>query len=137
MSGGESLDKYGDRRDCDEEAEPAETAAIGQILPPGAVHQGVGLRIPPLAPIDLDDLGADPGGVLIMLDQVTDPQNIGAIFRSAAAFGARGVILQDRHAPLLTGADIKAVGNGNGLKLLEMAHGNPAMQEALRRQGAA
>jgi len=88
--------------------EIAETAAIGQILPPGAVHQGVGLRIPPLAPIDLDDLGADPGGVLIMLDQVTDPQNIGAIFRSAAAFGARGVILQDRHAPLLTGALAKA-----------------------------
>ena len=88
--------------------EVAETAAIGQILPPGAVHQGVGLRIPPLAPIDLDDLGADPRGVLIMLDQVTDPQNVGTIFRSAAAFGARGVILQDRNAPLLTGALAKA-----------------------------
>jgi len=88
--------------------EVAETTAIGQILPPGAVHQGVGLRIPPLAPVDLDDLGADPRGMLIMLDQVTDPQNIGAIFRSAAAFGARGVILQDRHAPLLTGALAKA-----------------------------
>jgi 23S rRNA (guanosine2251-2'-O)-methyltransferase len=88
--------------------EVADTAAIGQILPPGAVHQGVCLRIPPLAPIDLDDLGADPRGVLIMLDQVTDPQNVGTIFRSAAAFGARGVILQDRNAPLLTGALAKA-----------------------------
>jgi 23S rRNA (guanosine2251-2'-O)-methyltransferase len=88
--------------------EVAETTAIGQILPPGAVHQGVGLRTPPLPGADLDDLGAEPGGVLIMLDQVTDPQNIGAIFRSAAAFGARGVILQDRHAPLLTGALAKA-----------------------------
>jgi 23S rRNA (guanosine2251-2'-O)-methyltransferase len=88
--------------------EVAEMAAIGQILPPGAVHQGVGLRIPPLEAITLDELGADPRGVLVMLDQVTDPQNIGAIFRSAAAFGARGVILQDRHAPLLTGALAKA-----------------------------
>jgi len=88
--------------------EIAESSAIAQILPPGAVHQGVGLRTPPLDPADLDDLGKDPRGVLLMLDQVTDPQNIGAIFRSAAAFGARGVILQDRHAPVLTGALAKA-----------------------------
>ena len=96
--------RFGDRF----AVEVAETAAIGQILPPGAVHQGVGLRIPPLDPVGLDDLAGEPRGVLIMLDQVTDPQNIGAIFRSAAAFGARGVILQDRHAPLLTGALAKA-----------------------------
>jgi 23S rRNA (guanosine2251-2'-O)-methyltransferase len=88
--------------------ETAESAAITRILPPGAVHQGVGLRTPPLEPVDLDDLGADAKGFLVMLDQVTDPQNVGAIFRSAAAFGARGVIVQDRHAPLLTGALAKA-----------------------------
>ena len=82
--------------------------AIAQILPPGAVHQDVALRTPPLEPVGLDDLADSPGGFLVMLDQVTDPQNVGAIFRSAAAFGAKGVIVQDRHAPLLTGTLAKA-----------------------------
>jgi 23S rRNA (guanosine2251-2'-O)-methyltransferase len=81
---------------------------ISQILPVGAVHQGIGLRTPPLEGLDLVELAANPGGMLVMLDQVTDPQNVGAIFRSAAAFGARGVILQDRHAPPLAGALAKA-----------------------------
>ncbi len=81
---------------------------IARVLPQGAVHQGVALHAPPLEGVALEDLAVPVEGVLMMLDQVTDPQNVGAIFRSAAALGARGVILQDRHAPLLGGALAKA-----------------------------
>jgi 23S rRNA (guanosine2251-2'-O)-methyltransferase len=83
-------------------------AAIGRLLPSGAVHQGLALAIPAIEPVTLEALASPPSGVLVMLDQVTDPQNIGAIFRSAAAFGARGVILQERRAPALSGAVAKA-----------------------------
>jgi len=88
--------------------ETAESAAIGQQLPQGAVHQGVALKGPPLEPLSIEEMGETAEGVILMLDQVTDPQNVGAIFRSAAAFGAKGLILQDRHAPPLTGALAKA-----------------------------
>jgi 23S rRNA (guanosine2251-2'-O)-methyltransferase len=80
------------------------SADIGKALPAGAAHQGLALRAPPLEPTALETLASPARGILLMLDQVTDPQNVGAIFRSAAAFGARGVILQERHAPPLAGA---------------------------------
>jgi len=88
--------------------EIVEATDIGRRLPPGAVHQGLALRIDPVEPLSILEIGIEPSGLLVMLDQVTDPQNVGAIFRSAAAFGARGVILQDRHAPALSGALAKA-----------------------------
>jgi 23S rRNA (guanosine2251-2'-O)-methyltransferase len=79
--------------------------AIGQA---GASHQGLALAAAPIEPVDLDELADPARGVLVVLDQVTDPQNVGAILRSAAAFGARGVVVQDRHAPPLAGALVKA-----------------------------
>ena len=90
------------------EAEIADNQRIAQELPQGAVHQGVALKAAPLEPAAIGDFAAEPGAVLLMLDQVTDPQNVGAILRSAAAFGVRGLILQDRHAPRFTGALAKA-----------------------------
>jgi 23S rRNA (guanosine2251-2'-O)-methyltransferase len=88
--------------------ETADNPTIAQALPQGAVHQGVALRPGALEEVDLADFQPAPGAVLLMLDQVTDPQNVGAILRSAAAFGASGLILQERHAPRLTGALAKA-----------------------------
>lgn len=81
---------------------------IANQLPQGAVHQGLALRIDAPASLSIEQIGSPASGLLLMLDQVTDPQNVGAIFRSAAAFGARGVILQDRNAPALSGALAKA-----------------------------
>lgn len=89
-------------------AEILTASEISQKLPKGAAHQGVALLAAPIHPTPLPDLAAAAAGVLVMLDQVTDPQNVGAIFRTAAAFGAQGIILQDRHAPRLTGALAKA-----------------------------
>jgi 23S rRNA (guanosine2251-2'-O)-methyltransferase len=85
-----------------------EAAEIARFLPAGAVHQGLAMKPEPLEGLDIEAIGSPAKGILVMLDQITDPQNVGAIFRSAAAFGARGIILQDRHAPPLTGALAKA-----------------------------
>jgi 23S rRNA (guanosine2251-2'-O)-methyltransferase len=88
--------------------ETADNGLISQNLPQNAVHQGVALRPAPLDEVDVASFEPRKGAVLLMLDQVTDPQNVGAILRSAAAFGASGVILQDRNAPRFTGALAKA-----------------------------
>ena len=88
--------------------EIADNNLIAQHLPQGAVHQGVAMRVAALEDAALEDFEARSGAVLLMLDQVTDPQNVGAILRSAAAFGAAGLVLQERHAPRLTGALAKA-----------------------------
>lgn len=101
------------------EPEIVARAALDDMLA-GAAHQGIALFADPLPEPDLADacrpapaereLVAAPAGrnLVVVLDQVTDPQNAGAILRSAAAFGARAVVLTERHAPAATGALAKA-----------------------------
>jgi 23S rRNA (guanosine2251-2'-O)-methyltransferase len=73
----------------------------------GAVHQGIGLQVPPYAYLPFEDLIADAAEhrtppLLVALDGVTDPRNLGAVIRSAAAFGAHGVFLPARRAAGMT-----------------------------------
>ena len=88
--------------------EVMDAQAIDRMLPPGAVHQGLAFKVAPLEGVALDEIADPAEGVIVMLDQLTDPQNVGAIFRSALAFGARGIVVQDRHSPALAGALAKA-----------------------------
>ena len=87
---------------------------LAQALPEGAVHQGLALQV---APLDQPDLNAviaaarprpDRPAVVLALDQVTDPQNVGAILRSACAFGVAAVLTTERRAAVESGALVKA-----------------------------
>ena len=88
----------------------AEAPDLGRLVPNDAPHQGVVVEVEPLEECWLDDVLADAPerAVLLVLDQVTDPHNVGAILRSAAAFGAVGIVTQDRHSPPESGALAKA-----------------------------
>jgi 23S rRNA (guanosine2251-2'-O)-methyltransferase len=83
---------------------------LDQMLGGGAVHQGVLVKAAPLDAMDIDDL-PDHQPILI-LDQITDPHNVGAILRSAAAFSAAGLVMTERNSPPLEGALAKSASGG-------------------------
>lgn len=91
-------------------------AEIDAVLPPDAVHQGLALRVDPLPEPSLaeviDGLGDAPRAVVVVLDQPSDPRNVGAVLRTAAAFGAAAVVVPDRHAPEASGLMAKAASGG-------------------------
>jgi 23S rRNA (guanosine2251-2'-O)-methyltransferase len=89
----------------------SDVADLGRMVPADAPHQGVVAEVDPLEDIWLGDLLAQGEGdrrPLLVLDQITDPHNVGAIMRSAAAFDALGIVTQDRHAPPESGTVAKA-----------------------------
>jgi 23S rRNA (guanosine2251-2'-O)-methyltransferase len=90
--------------------EVADGDAVARLLPPGAVHQGAALSCEPLPKLGLEDaLAPSPRRrIVLVLDQISDPHNAGAILRSAAAFGVSAVVVQDRHAPPESGALAKS-----------------------------
>ena len=80
--------------------EYADNPDLDRLVSRDAPHQGLVLECAPLEDIHLDEvLSGESAHPIVVLDQVTDPHNLGAILRSAAAFGAAAVVTQDRHAP--------------------------------------
>ena len=88
----------------------ADVVDLGRLVPHDAPHQGVVIETEPLEEIWLEDVlhQAPERAILLVLDQITDPHNVGAILRSAAAFGAIGIVTQDRHSPAEGGVVAKA-----------------------------
>jgi len=80
--------------------------AIAARLTPDAVHQGLLAEADPLPVPELEDLS--PGGIVLVLDQITDPHNVGAILRTAAAFTVASVVTTARHSPEATGVLAKS-----------------------------
>ncbi|MFM9843935.1 MAG: 23S rRNA (guanosine(2251)-2'-O)-methyltransferase RlmB [Dongiaceae bacterium] len=92
--------------------EQLDRSAFERLLPAGAVHQGIAALVEPLTPPDLfeicDAAASSGSSLLLILDQVTDPHNVGAILRSAAAFGAQAVIVTERNAAAESGVLAKS-----------------------------
>ncbi len=89
---------------------------LERLIGKAAVHQGLALLATPAPQPGLEDLldslSADSPACVVLLDQVSDPQNVGAVLRSAAAFGATAVVTTERNAPHETGALAKAASGG-------------------------
>ena len=89
--------------------EYAEVADLGRLVARDAPHQGLVLECAALEDVFLDEvMEGEPGRPILVLDQVTDPHNVGAILRSAAAFNASAIVTQDRHAPPESGVVAKS-----------------------------
>ena len=99
-----------------------------------AVHQGVLLETGPIEPIDISDIETR-SGIVLVLDQITDPHNVGAILRTAAAFDVDALLTTTRHAPDFTGIVAKAASGGvDHVPIVEVVNLARALEE-LGRMG--
>jgi len=85
---------------------PADARELDRMTGTDAVHQGIAVLVEPLPELSLEELAG--GKLVVVLDQVTDPHNVGAVLRSAAAFGADALVLTERHGPAEGGVLAKA-----------------------------
>jgi 23S rRNA (guanosine2251-2'-O)-methyltransferase len=127
------------RRGNDEPIRVLDRGDFAALLPEGAVHQGLALAVEPLAEPDLEDVlrrAAILSGrsVVVVLDQVSDPQNVGAVLRSASAFGALAVVLPVHGSPPVSGALAKAASGALErvplVRIVNLAHALDRLKEA-------
>lgn len=105
----EGIDSLDGELPPDFPVEFADGPDLARLVARDAPHQGLVLECAPLEDMHLDEvLSGDPARPLVVLDQVTDPHNVGAILRSAAAFDACAIVTQDRHAPPESGVVAKS-----------------------------
>jgi 23S rRNA (guanosine2251-2'-O)-methyltransferase len=123
----------------DEPIRVLDRSDFAALLPEGAVHQGLALAVEPLAEPDLEDLlrrAAILSGrsVVVVLDQVSDPRNVGAVLRSASAFGALAVVLPVHGSPPVSGALAKAASGALErvplVRVVNLAHALDRLKEA-------
>jgi 23S rRNA (guanosine2251-2'-O)-methyltransferase len=106
---------------------------LDRLLGADAVHQGVALEVEPVSRFGLNDIAAPK--LIVVLDQITDPHNVGAILRSACAFGADALLTTQRHSPRETGVMAKAASGALDLvPLIEVRNLGDAI-EALKAKG--
>jgi 23S rRNA (guanosine2251-2'-O)-methyltransferase len=115
------------------EPEMVRPDALAARLGPEAVHQGVLAEADPLPSPDIEDIPAQ--GVVLVLDQITDPHNVGAIFRSAAAFAAAAIVTTARHSPEATGVLAKSASGALELVPLVTVQNLARGMAALRQRG--
>lgn len=125
------------RRLAEEQIEPpiapeiVRPGAIAERLAPDALHQGLYVEADPLPSPPIEQIA--PEGVVLVLDQITDPHNVGAIFRSAAAFAAAAIVTTARHSPDATGVLAKSASGAIELvpliRVQNLARGLGALKE--------